>query len=96
MEGAAGKNPVYHIGKVYHLFAHKLANEIYVDFGLENSISIISQSGRDLNDPWIVSLEFTGDIDSVLKEKIEDYVTLKIKNINKITEDILLFKYPIA
>lgn len=96
MEGAAGKNPVYHIGKVYHLFAHKLANEIYVNFGLENSISIISQSGRDLNDPWIVSLEFVVEVDDVLKEKIENFVNLKIKSIHQITEDILLFKYPIA
>lgn len=96
MEGAAGKNPVYHIGKVYHLFAHKLANEIYANFGLENSISMISQSGRDLNDPWIVSVEFIVDVDDVLKEKIEDFVNLKIKNMHQITEDILSFKYPIA
>jgi S-adenosylmethionine synthetase len=96
MEGAAGKNPVYHIGKVYHLFAHKLANEIYNNFGLANSISIISQSGRDLNDPWIVSLEFTIDVDDKVREKVENFVYLNIKNIHEITEDILSFKYPIA
>jgi S-adenosylmethionine synthetase len=96
MEGAAGKNPIYHIGKVYHLFAHKLAHAIYEKFSVENSISIVSQSGRDLNDPWIVSIETTRGIDDETKAQIESFVNAQTMSINDITSDILSFKYPIA
>lgn len=96
MEGAAGKNPVYHIGKVYHLYAHKLAHRIYEKYALENSISIISQSGRDLDDPWFVSIEINKSIKDSIKNDIELFVKSEMKNVKSITDDILSFKYPIA
>jgi len=96
IEGAAGKNPIYHIGKVYHLFANNLANKIYEKFGLENAISVISQSGRDLNDPWIISIETTEELGNNIKKDIEIFIKNEINNIKGITKDILLFKYPIA
>lgn len=96
MEGAAGKNPVYHIGKVYHLFAHKLSHEIFEKFGIENSLSIVSQSGRDLNDPWIISCECTQPLGDNKKQLVENFMRNNIQNIKEITKEILAFKYPIA
>ena len=96
MEGAAGKNPVYHIGKVYHLFAHKLANQIYEKFGIENSISIVSQSGRDIDDPWILSLESGSSLSDDTQREIEECIIKGVRNIKDITKEILDFKFPIA
>lgn len=53
MEGSCGKNPVYHIGKVYYLAAQKISNAINDRFGIPNEVFLASQSGRDLLDPWI-------------------------------------------
>ena len=52
MEGACGKNPVYHIGKIYYVAAHELSKKIFEKFGTANEVALISQSGRDLLDPW--------------------------------------------
>jgi len=56
IEGACGKNPVYHIGKIYYVLAHQLAHKIFKKFDIYNNIAIASQSGRDLLDPWIVAV----------------------------------------
>jgi len=96
MEGAAGKNPVYHVGKVYHLFAHKLAHKVYDQFGIACAISIISQSGRDLKDPWIVSIEIEGGVNNITKAQIESFIKTEMQTIDQITEDILSCKYPIS
>lgn len=53
MEGACGKNPVYHIGKVYYVAANEISKKIYKKFGVANEVALVSQSGRDLLDPWI-------------------------------------------
>ena len=55
MEGASGKNPVYHIGKLYYIGAFELADKIYQKFGITNEVYLASQSGRPLLDPWIVT-----------------------------------------
>lgn len=54
MEGSCGKNPVYHIGKIYYLLASEMANKINKKFNAKNEVMLISQSGRNLLDPWIV------------------------------------------
>lgn len=87
MEGSCGKNPIYHIGKIYYVAAFSLANKIYEQFGVENEVYLISQSGRDLLDPWIVAInvppEFGFEIG--LKQIIEN----EIKQIPKITKNII-------
>lgn len=61
MEGSCGKNPIYHIGKIYYVAAFNLADKIYKQFGVENEVYLISQSGRDLLDPWIVIINVPTD-----------------------------------
>ncbi len=38
MEGACGKNPVNHIGKIYYVAAFDLAHKIHTRFGIENEV----------------------------------------------------------
>lgn len=86
MEGACGKNPVYHIGKLYYVAAMKIAKEIYNKFGVYNEVFLASQSGRDLLDPWIILIALPKGLD---KKQIEKIVTREIKNIPKITSGIV-------
>lgn len=93
MEGAAGKNPVYHIGKIYHVLAHLISEEIYKEYNLENEVYIISQSGRDLMDPWVIHINTNGEIDN--KDSIRLLISKFIKQIPNITSGIINSKFSI-
>jgi S-adenosylmethionine synthetase len=58
-EAAAGKNPVSHVGKIYNLLAHRMAQHICdAVAGIEEAIVwLCSQIGRPLADPWSVAVE---------------------------------------
>ena len=93
MEGAAGKNPVYHIGKVYHVMANLISNRLFKELGIENEVFLISQSGRDLFDPWIVQVNTnTKAFNDVV---IKDIVSELLKTMPDITEGILNGQYSI-
>ena len=87
MEGAAGKNPVYHIGKLYYVASFQLAQKIYDTFGRYNEVYLISQSGRSLTDPWkiIVAMNWRGINKSKISKLIED----EVGKIPSFTEKIL-------
>lgn len=92
MEGACGKNPVYHIGKVYYVAAQQISEKIYNEFNLENELILMSQSGRELNDPWKVFLQID-DSSNVDEEALEAYLRNELNNISHFTEGILNSEY---
>ncbi len=58
-EAAAGKNPVSHVGKIYNVFTHLLADRIYRQIsGLrEVEVWLCSRIGDPINRPQIVSIQ---------------------------------------
>jgi len=54
IEGVCGKNPVYHVGKLYNVLADMIAHKLHLITGNSYGVVIVSQSGRDLKDPWVV------------------------------------------
>jgi S-adenosylmethionine synthetase len=66
-EAAAGKNPISHVGKIYNVLCHQLAQQIYEELEpvKEVCVRMCSQIGREISDPWMVSTEV------VLSEGIE-------------------------
>ena len=52
MEGACGKNPIYHVGKLYYVHAIDVAKRIYEAHGTPANVFLIGQEGRMLTDPW--------------------------------------------
>jgi S-adenosylmethionine synthetase len=52
MEGIAGKNPVYHVGKVYSAAAQDIAESISSRVGEACDVFLVSQMARPLADPW--------------------------------------------
>lgn len=94
MEGAAGKNPVYHIGKIYYITAQRISESIYNNLGIKNEVSLVSQSGRDLLDPWVVFVHVFDD--KVNEEKIKNITENEIKNIPHLTDEIINLKVSIC
>lgn len=54
-EAAAGKNPVSHIGKIYNVLSHRMAEQIYQRVGgvLEVYVWLVGQIGRPIDQPWV-------------------------------------------
>ena len=87
IEGSCGKNPVYHVGKLYYLAAFEIADKVFKKFKTSNEIFIASQSGRDLMDPWIVAINIPKGFSK--KEELENFVKDEIKKIPMITKKVL-------
>ncbi len=58
-EAAAGKNPLSHVGKIYTLLSHKIAEEIYLSVpGLDEVyVWLGSQIGKPIGEPLVASAQ---------------------------------------
>lgn len=56
-EAAAGKNPVSHVGKIYSLLTHHIANEVIrrVEGVAEVYVWLCSQIGQPIHEPWVAA-----------------------------------------
>ncbi len=79
-EAAAGKNPVSHVGKIYSLLTHHIANEVLqrVDGVEEVYVWLCSQIGHPINKPMIAAAQLIlqkgvvlPDVQSAVEETIE-------------------------
>lgn len=87
MEGACGKNPVYHIGKIYYVAAQEISKKINEKFGIANEVALISQSGRDLLDPWITFITLPINFEN--EQSVKEFVENELRNIPEITKELL-------
>lgn len=92
-EAAAGKNPVSHVGKIYNLLTHKIADEIYKKVsGLDEVyVWLVSQIGKPIDHPAIAAARVITksgvSIDSVRKE-IEEVMDAELEHIDKFCSDL--------
>ncbi len=97
-EAAAGKNPVSHVGKIYNILTHKIANEIYVKVPdlTEVYVWLVSQIGKPIDEPAIaVARVITKPgvgVDSVRKQ-IAETMDNELEHINKFCKDLADGKY---
>ncbi|KKP92962.1 MAG: Methionine adenosyltransferase [Parcubacteria group bacterium GW2011_GWA1_36_12] len=94
MEGVAGKNPVYHIGKLYYVAAQKISEKIYKKFGIQNETVLVSQSGRDLIDPWIVFVHIPQKFTK--NDELQSFINEEVNNIPLLTEEFINLKVRIC
>jgi S-adenosylmethionine synthetase len=83
MEGAAGKNPVYHVGKLYNVAALRIAEKLHQRTGDAIQVWLISQTGRPLADPWQVVVHTSGylsspDVEEILNDVMNDLSQLTV------------------
>lgn len=80
MEAVAGKNPVSHVGKIYNVLSHRIADRICTSIEAieESTVWLVSQIGRPLSDPWSVAVNVVlgdganlADVEPTLQDVIE-------------------------
>ncbi len=82
-EAAAGKNPISHVGKIYNLLSHKIAEHVYdtVPGIREVYIWLCSQIGHPIDQPLIASAQLVlepglelapirGDVEAVIENEL--------------------------
>jgi len=100
-EAAAGKNPVSHVGKIYNLLTHRIANHIHqqVPGIAEVYIWLLSQIGKPIDQPAIAAAQIVtkpeASIEDVRKE-IEEVINLELENIDKFCMELAYGKIPIC
>lgn len=59
LEASSGKNPVAHIGKIYNIMSHYIADQVVDEIGEieEAHIKILSQIGTRIDQPQIASIQ---------------------------------------
>lgn len=99
-EAAAGKNPISHVGKIYNVLSHEIADKVYKEIpGIhEVYIWLCSQIGKPIDKPLIASAQLVlkpgVDIKNI-KTNIESVIEEELKNIYKFTDELSQGKYPV-
>jgi S-adenosylmethionine synthetase len=100
-EAAAGKNPVSHVGKIYNLLTHRIANQVYEKVpGVEEVyIWLLSQIGKPVDQPAIAAAQTImkpgTSIDNA-REDIREVIDFELENIDKFCKDLAHGKIPIC
>ncbi|MBI2845719.1 MAG: methionine adenosyltransferase [Chloroflexi bacterium] len=92
-EAAAGKNPVSHVGKVYNLLSHRIANEVYqkVPGVREVYIWLCSQIGQPIDQPLIASAQLIlqpGVSLQKISPQVEEVMEQELAGIYSFTESL--------
>ncbi|MFB6215616.1 MAG: methionine adenosyltransferase [Candidatus Aenigmatarchaeota archaeon] len=90
MEAPAGKNPLAHVGKIYNVFAHNLANEVNENTDVDEvQIKVLSQIGRPIDDPHMVEVQARNGTSNDVRYEIEKIIQDSLNDITDITDEIL-------
>lgn len=90
MEACCGKNPVYHVGKIYTAIGSLISQEIFDLIGLETYVYLTSQMGRSLSDPWSVYVEIcSAKVTPSQQQFVEEIVGRNFAKANETTQKIV-------
>ncbi len=101
LEAAAGKNPVSHVGKVYNMLAHQLAERIYhaAEPIEEVYVWLCSRIGQPLDQPWSTSIHLSldnhaclGDIEGL----VQDIVNQELSVVDQFTQQLTRGELPVC
>jgi S-adenosylmethionine synthetase len=93
MEGIAGKNPRYHVGKVYSAAAYEIATRLHQNHGINSNIFLINRMAEPLCKPWRTTIETTAK--SIDEEAIESVTMDVLSVLENVTTSILAGDYPL-
>lgn len=87
LEGANGKNPVYHVGKIYNVAAMRTADLLHRDLGGYVEVHMISATGRRLSSPWRVVVR--AEAPDVRMEEVRDRIEGVLASLSSITDELV-------
>ncbi len=100
-EAAAGKNPVSHVGKIYNILTHKIAEEVYrqVNGLREVYVWLVSQIGKPIDQPALAAARVIPDrgvrVEDV-RERIEDIIEGELDRIDVFCMELAEGKYSVC
>lgn len=100
-EAAAGKNPVTHVGKIYSVLAHRMADEIYkrIEGLQEVSVWLVSEIGMPIDEPKQVYVQAIPGrrFDKIYIERnISVIVDEFLSGIGPFTEELARGEHPVC
>jgi len=92
-EAAAGKNPVSHVGKIYNLLSHRIADTVYKRVsGLEEVyVWLLSQIGVPIDQPLVVAAQVVltpGTTLADVRSEIAEAVNYELDHIKEFCRDL--------
>jgi S-adenosylmethionine synthetase len=88
LEASSGKNPVAHIGKIYNLMAHRIADDIVdaTSSADEAHVVLLSQIGQPINDPQVANVQIASktDIDQDAERQIAEITEHWLENFDEL------------
>jgi len=87
IEGASGKNPVYHVGKLYNLAAQRIAARLADKTGGYAEVHLISATGQRLDRPWRVHVRLAAA--NAQRDKVHALIFEALDGFPALTEEIL-------
>jgi S-adenosylmethionine synthetase len=101
LEAAAGKNPVSHVGKIYNLLSHQMAQHIYdsVEGINEVYVWLCSTIGCPLDEPSILSIDLALDDKTSLSDvskPIREIIEGELGGIANFTERLCKGEIPVC
>ncbi|MCY0867425.1 MAG: methionine adenosyltransferase [Aquificaceae bacterium] len=99
LEAAAGKNPVYHIGKIYNRVANLIAQRVVkeIEEVEESYCYIVSQIGKPINEPQVldVSVRTKKDIKAI-EEVVRRIAQEELDRMPEVWKGFVEGLYPVA
>lgn len=100
-EAAAGKNPVSHVGKIYSVLTHRLAEQIHLEVpGIEQAIVwMCSRIGDPVERPQVVAVQVALDAATQLvnvEEPIGKIVKRELERMPQFCQELASGKYSIC
>lgn len=94
LEAPAGKNPVSHVGKLYHLVAERIASSVTTELrDIEDaSCVLVSQIGYPVTDPQIADIVLAtraASLSSAVRMAVTDIAQSQLGRMNALRDDLL-------
>lgn len=96
-EAAAGKNPVSHIGKIYNVLTHRIANRIYSKVGGTDGcidevyVWLVSQIGKPIDQPKIAAAQLVlkpGTSLIEVSKDVNEIIDSELAHIDRLCSDL--------
>lgn len=88
-EGANGKNPVYHVGKLYNMAANRIAQRLHDATGTHAEVHLLSATGQRLDRPWRIVIRLRQGGDELADDKLRALLQETLDAFPALTEEIL-------
>jgi S-adenosylmethionine synthetase len=89
IEGASGKNPVYHVGKLYNVAANRIAERLHEATGGYAEVHLISATGQRLDRPWRIVVRLAEDGEELPLDKLTGLLLETLDAFPALTEELL-------